>query len=356
MIDIVTYYSILSLTKTIKLFIRSDKKMLNAAILGLGWWGKHIIKTLENSNLIQVTAASSKSKEKHSQFLEQHRIKFYDTYAELLSDSKIDAVIICTPNTQHEEQVLQAIDSKKQVFCEKPMTLKKESAQIMIQAAKKSKIILGIGHERRFDPAMEKFKKTINSKIFGEKMHIEANWSHDILAALDSNNWRGSNSEAPAGGMTGTGVHMTDLFLSMFGSVEGLFAQSSNRVLGFETGDLCVVLMKFKNGATGQLSVVSKTPYYCRLTAFGDNMWTEVRDLKHPMFKAETELTTCRIGEAPIKEFYPAIDTIKSNIEEWSLAILNKGSYRFTDQEKIENVAILEAINQSILKKKWVEL
>ena len=153
---------------------------------------------------------------------------------------------------------------------------------------------------------MERLKSLVENEKFGEKMHIEANWSHDILAALEPHNWRGSSQEAPAGGMTGTGVHMTDLFISMFGSVDGLFAQSSSQVLDFETGDLSVLMLKFKNGATGQLSVISKTPYYCRISAFGDNMWAEVRDLKHPMYKAENELTYCLIGDDPVKELFPA--------------------------------------------------
>jgi len=216
--------------------------------------------------------------------------------------------------------------------------------------------IIGIGHERRYDPAIEKLKSIIDDDAFGEKMHIEANWSHDILASLDNDNWRGSSFEAPAGGMTGTGVHMTDLFLSMFGSVEGLFAQSSTRVLGFETGCLLSVQMKFINGSTGQLSVISKTPYYCRLTAFGDKMWAEVRDLKHPMFRAETELSFCEIGAEPIKDLFPATDIIKSNLEEWAMAIQGEADYRFTNQEKIENVAILEAMDKSIKDQKWVKI
>ena len=149
---------------------------------------------------------------------------------------------------------------------------------------------------------------------------------------------------------------MRDLFLSMFGSVEGLFAQSSNQVLGFETGDLCTVQMKFKNGATGQLSVISKTPYYCRLSAFGDKMWAEVRDLKHPMFKAETELSFCKIGAEPKKELFPATDIIKCNLEDWALATQGKSNYRFTNQEKIENVAILEAMDKSIRDQKWIKI
>lgn len=330
--------------------------MIKAGLLGLGWWGKLIIKTLENSNDIRVVAASSRSKEKHQDFLSENKIIFFDTYQDMLKDGNIDAIIICTPNTQHEEQVLQAINANKQVFCEKPMTLTKKSAEKIIQASKNAGLVLGIGHERRFDPAMERLKSLIEDEKFGEKMHIEANWSHDILAALEPSNWRGSSQEAPAGGMTGTGVHMTDLFISMFGSVDGLFAQSSSQVLDFETGDLSALMLKFKNGATGQLSVISKTPYYCRISAFGDKMWAEVRDLKHPMYKAENELTYCLIGDDPVKELFPATDTIKRNLEDWSKAIRGKLEYRFTDDQKIENVAILEAMDKSIKNKDWVKL
>ena len=330
--------------------------MINAGLLGLGWWGKLIIDTLKDSDQIRVTSASSRTMEKHKKYLEEKKINAFAPYDQMLEEKNIDAIIICTPNSQHENQLTAAIKAKKQVFCEKPMALSKRAAENMIRIADESNFIIGIGHERRYDPAIEKLRSIVNDRSFGEKMHIEANWSHDILASLDNNNWRGSSIEAPAGGMTGTGVHMTDLFLSIFGSVEGLFAQSSNRVLSFETGDLSTVQMKFKNGATGQLSVISKTPYYCRLTAFGDKMWAELRDLKHPMFKAETELSFCKIGEEPTKELFPATDIIKSNLEEWAMAIQGKSNYRFTNQEKIENVAILEAMDKSIKDQKWVKI
>ena len=330
--------------------------MINAGLLGLGWWGKLIIETLKHSDQIRVTSAASRTMQKHKKYLEENKINAFASYEKMLEDNSINAIIICTPNSQHEDQVIAAIKAKKQVFCEKPMALNRRAAENMVQIADKNNFIIGIGHERRYDPAIEKLKTIIEDESFGEKMHIEANWSHDILASLDNDNWRGSSTEAPAGGMTGTGVHMTDLFLSMFGSVEGLFAQSSNRVLGFETGDLSVVQMKFKNGATGQLSVISKTPYYCRLTAFGDKMWAELKDLKHPMFKAETELSFCKIGEEPVKDSFPATDIIKSNLDEWAMAIQGKSNYRFTNQQKIENVAILEAMDKSIKDQKWVKV
>ena len=92
--NILSYYIILLLTIIFKLFIKLDKTMINAAILGLGWWGKHITETLSNSSLIQIRAACSRTKEKHTQFIEEHNLKYYKNYIDLLSDSEIDAIII----------------------------------------------------------------------------------------------------------------------------------------------------------------------------------------------------------------------------------------------------------------------
>jgi len=74
------------------------------------------------------------------------------------------------------------------------------------------------------------------------------------------------------------------------------------------------------------------------------------------MYKAENELTYCLIGDDPVKELFPATDTIKRNLEDWSRAIRGKIEYRFTDDQKIENVAILEAMDKSIKNKDWVKL
>ena len=43
--------------------------MINAGLLGLGWWGKLIINTLKDSDKIQVTSASSRTMEKHKEYL-----------------------------------------------------------------------------------------------------------------------------------------------------------------------------------------------------------------------------------------------------------------------------------------------
>ena len=104
--------------------------MINAGLLGLGWWGKLIIDTLKDSDKIRATSASSRTMEKHKEYLEENKINAFPTYDQMLEENNIDAIIICTPNSQHEDQLKLAIKAKKQVFCEKPMALSRSSQKI----------------------------------------------------------------------------------------------------------------------------------------------------------------------------------------------------------------------------------
>ena len=327
--------------------------MIKAAVAGLGWWGRHMINTLKDSDRIGVVAATARRPERHRDFAEEAKIELVEDYGVLVGRDDIDAIILATPNTQHEAQLKLAADAGKQVFCEKPLALQRAAAERMVAQANKAGIVLGVGHERRFEPTMEEVARLVASPDFGAAMHIEANWSHDILATLEADNWRGSVEEAPAGAMTGMGVHMTDLFLSLFGPIEAVAAQSAWRVLDFPTGDVIAVLFRFESGATGQFTAVTKTPYYCRMSVFGDKMWVEARDTKHPQHGGETHLITCVAGGEPETRILPGADSVKANLHEWADAVEGRSSYRFTDEQRIGNVAVLEAIARAAKSGAW---
>jgi predicted dehydrogenase len=327
--------------------------MINAAVAGLGWWGRHMIETLQGSDRIRVVAATAGRPERHRDFAEAAGIDLAANFERLLADPRIEAVILATPNTQHESQVRLATEAGKQVFCEKPLALTRGAAERMVADAAKAGIVLGVGHERRFEPTMEEVARLVGSEAFGTAMHIEANWSHDILAALDADNWRGSVEEAPAGAMTGMGVHMTDLFGSLLGPIEAVAAQSAWRVLDFPTGDVIAVLFRFASGATGQFTAVTKTPYYCRMTVFGEAMWVEARDTKHPQHGGETHLITCVAGGEPETRVLAGANSVKANLHEWADAIEGRASYRFTDEQRVGNVAVLEAVARAANSGRW---
>lgn len=323
-------------------------------MIGLGWWGRHMVESIDGSDKITINRLAARSPAKHEAFAAETGIELLDRFEEALADPEVDAVILCTPHSQHEAQVLAAAAAGKQIFCEKPLSLTKASVERMLEATDKAGLILGVGHERRFEPTMEKIARLVASGAIGDtQMHCEANFSHSIFTTVQQDEWRGSTEEAPAAGMTGMGVHLTDLFIWMFGPVEALSAQSARRKLELPTGDVVNVQLRFASGATGFIAAISATPYYGRFTVFGDDMWVEARDDSHPQRGGKTHLITCGKDEVQHTETFPPLDPVRANLEAWADAVEGRSEYRFTNEQRVQNVAVLEAISKSVDSGQW---
>src|SRR5690606_12125506 len=76
----------------------------------------------------------------------------YTDYRELLKDSSIDIVHVCTPNDSHAEISIAALESGKHVMCEKPMAKTAADARRMVEAAKRTGKKLTIGYNNRYRP------------------------------------------------------------------------------------------------------------------------------------------------------------------------------------------------------------
>src|SRR3954471_12960036 len=170
--------------------------MLNAAIIGLGWWGKELVRSVQGrSALINFSRGVTLEPELARDFAAQMKFDLGTSYDEVLADPKIDAVVLATPHTRHREQVEAAAARGKHVFCEKPFALSKADAQAALAACRRAKVALGVGHNRRLWPSIVELKKLISSPEFGTVMHAEGNYSHDILANTPPENWRSQPEE-----------------------------------------------------------------------------------------------------------------------------------------------------------------
>ena len=62
------------------------------------------------------------------------------------------------------------------VYCEKPLSLKPVEAKKMIDVCNQNNIILGVGHERRFEKGWLKLKDLVSSEVLGKIMYAEAHF------------------------------------------------------------------------------------------------------------------------------------------------------------------------------------
>lgn len=105
----------------------------------------------------------------------------------------------------------------KHVFCEKPLAMTRKDAETSVALCRDAGLVLGMGHERRFEPPIAEILEAANSGKLGRLLQIESNFSHDKFLTLDPSNWRLNAEQAPAGGMTATGIHLTDLSVKLMG-------------------------------------------------------------------------------------------------------------------------------------------
>src|SRR6185369_7116010 len=191
--------------------------MIRIGIIGLGWWGKQIVTCLAESPRFKVVAGCDIDTKMAAPFAAAHKFDLVDDYKALLKRPDVDAVAIVTPHLLHEEMAIAAFGAGKQVFCEKPLALTTASAERILAACAKAGGVLGIGHERRYEPAMEEMRRLFDSGTLGKLLHIDANVSHSNFRKMDPSNWRRDAPHAPSGAWTALGIHLGDMFVSLAG-------------------------------------------------------------------------------------------------------------------------------------------
>lgn len=322
--------------------------MLKVAQVGLGWWGSQVTSVLEDSDKIEVVCGVDPSPEMAERFETGHGLPVYSDYQQALDDTNVEGVILTIPHRLHEQAVVEAAAAGKQVFCEKPLALTEASAVRMVQACDEAGVIMGIGHERRFEPAWEEIKRMADAGEFGTIIHMEAHWSHDRWLNMAADNWRGSKEEAPAAGWTGMAVHLSDMMLSLVGNAVEAHAYVEKRILVIPTGDVVSAHLKFADGTTGYIAALSATPDYARFAVYGSHAWAEARETQHVDPGGKTQFFVRRRGDAEQTrtDFEPA-SPVKAGYEHWADAVAGRVEYRFSNAERLGNVAILEAVVKS---------
>ena len=97
----------------------------------------------------------------------------YDTCEELCKRDDIDAVSICTYNSQHAVCAIAALESGKHVLLEKPMCVTLEEGLAIMRAEKKSGKILTVGFQPRYNNNCKKIKRIVESGELGKVYYVQ---------------------------------------------------------------------------------------------------------------------------------------------------------------------------------------
>lgn len=326
--------------------------MINAAIVGLGRWGRNLVDSVQGrSDRIRFVAGVLRHPESARDYAARQGLRLYDDYGKALADPAIDAVVLATPHSAHAEQITAAAKARKHVFTEKPFTLTTESARAAVRACARGKVTLAVGYNWRFQPALQEIRRMLDDGRLGKLLHIEGNFCGPSVYWYPREHWRQSRDEGPAGGMTGRGVHVVDAMLHLAGQVDRVHAQSARRALAYGTDDTTSMLLRFRGGASGYLGTVIATAETWRMQVFGSNGWVEVGDIEH---LATWQMRVCLLDRDNIRArsrpqivSFPHVSTERAELEHFAQAAMAGRPVAVAGGDEVHGVTVLEAIIDS---------
>ena len=320
-------------------------KPVGIALIGMGWWGKKMLNVLGAAPTdIRMVRAVEPNIETARSLCAEKGVTLTSDYADALADPEVEAVVLATPHALHGTQIEAAVAAGKHVFCEKPLALTKAGAEKAVRLCRDAGLILGMGHERRWEPPVAEMLAKADGGELGRIQQIEANFSHDKFVSLDRDNWRLKADQAPAGGMTATGIHLLDLSVRLLGPAESVWCICEQLSTDLPQGDTVAAFVKFRRGGTSYVSASLANPFMSRFAVYGSEGWIDIRDKAHVEAPDGWIITSAKAG-GPIKtKEIPAAEPVKDNLVSFARAVRGSEKYPITAEHLVNNIALLEAV------------
>jgi len=146
----------------------------NIAVIGCGYWGKNLIRNF--NDLKALYAICDSDEERLASLAEQYpSVLIQKDYEDVLSDSRVKAVVISTPAVTHYDLAKKALSAEKDVFIEKPIALDYPDGEELVNLAEQKNKILMVGHILEYHAAVEKLKELVKQGELGKINYIYSN-------------------------------------------------------------------------------------------------------------------------------------------------------------------------------------
>ena len=229
------------------------------ALIGCGRIATNHMKAAVNNDL-DILAVCDILPEAMENLLAKHElqdsdIKRYTDYKVMLEECDPDFVSIATESGPHAEIALYCINKGIHVIIEKPMAMNMADADEIIRRSKEKNVKVCACHQNRFNVAVQKTRKALESGRFGKlshgSIHVRWNRNHNYY---DQAKWRGTWAQ-DGGCLMNQCIHGIDLLRWMFGNeVDEVYGTTRQQFHDYlEAEDVGMAVVKFKNGAVATI-------------------------------------------------------------------------------------------------------
>ena len=223
--------------------------MFKVGIIGYGKMGEIRHNVLTSLRLAEVVSIYDPTNN-------QFKNAWVDAPEKIFENPAIDAVFISAPNYLNKPMTIQALQSGKHVFCEKPPAFTASDVEEIRQIEKGSDKILMYGFNHRHHESIKQMKKFVSNGEFGKILWMRGRYGKSVDNTF-FHNWRAKKKFAGGGILIDQGIHMLDLFLHLGGGFDKVHASVSNLYWNLNVEDN--VFATLENTKTGLAASLHST-------------------------------------------------------------------------------------------------
>ncbi|HKX76515.1 MAG TPA: Gfo/Idh/MocA family oxidoreductase [Acidimicrobiia bacterium] len=318
------------------------------ALVGLGHWAGVLARAVTRGAAAEVVNCYSRNPETTSHFQEEHAIpRSSATLGELLSDPKVEGVLVTTPNDTHEGVILASLDAGKAVYTDKPIAHDLRSARRIEGAVNQSGLAFAVGHGARRLAGPRQMRALLEQGALGGVSIAEAHFTTRRGLSLGPDQWRYYADQSPGGPFIQLGVHHADTLQYLLGPVATVTAHSRRLFTPAEVPDTFLAVLEFESGALGYLGTGFAAPplYQIRILGTDLSLHYEV-DLRFwdqsEVVDAHSSLNRQGRGGKETVEL-KATDALREQVDEFALAIRGQATPEVGLDDAIKALAVIEA-------------
>ena len=234
--------------------------MLKIGLIGCGRISKNHFEAIASQSDAKCIYCCDIIEDRAREAAEKYNIPDWTVnYQEMLSSPDIDLISICTPSGLHPEHGIQAAKAGKHVLTEKPMACRLSEADELIKTCEKGEVKLFVMLQNRLNPAIQLLRKSFEEGRFGKVYMINSNvfWTRP-QEYYDMAPWRGT-WKLDGGAFMNQASHYVDMVQWFGGSIEEVKSITATLARNIEAEDTGSAIIKFKNGAIGNINVTMLT-------------------------------------------------------------------------------------------------
>lgn len=327
-------------------------------ILGAARVNERLMPAIAKSNMGELIAVGSRrpgaSKECLLKNLPEYedRVSCFDGFDQVISHEKVDVIYIPLANEEHTEVALKAIRAKKHVLIEKPMTIKSEEVETLIEEAAKNNVKIMEGFMYAFHPQFDRIMNTIKSNILGEINYGHSMFSFPIQPARF---YRINRPMVQGGGA------LWDIGPYAIHTIRQCFKENPVRVkaiakLNDHGADISTSgLIDFGKSKRATFDISFECTRRSEFEVFGPLGRVKCPTVWQPEDK-QAKIIINTESSGITEEIVPAANHFNLEINHFNKVVSSDIPAKLSNEDTLWNVKTLESIQLSIEKNDWVHL